>query len=349
MIPSEINVMTEHTLLCVEKKTKDPLLESVENFWNTDCLRINPDETSVYDTFLDDLQYNVLEKRYEVGLPWKLDPVTAGLPDNFTNSKRRLMSNIKSMKKKPDMLKEYHGIIKTQLQQGVIEENPNEEITKKPVHYLPHRAVVRDDKTSSKVRIVYDGSAKVSKDLPSLNDCLLKGPSLNPLIIEILLRFRLYPVAFVCDVQKAFLQINIKKEDRDVLRFLWVDDPFKADTEIVTYRFCRVLFGLTSSPFLLNGTLREHFKKYIDTNPEIVNSLMKSLFVDDFAGGGQNDVDVYKKFTCLIEILKEASFNVHKFFSNDENLNEKIRKLMDSSDLQNLTQNPKEVLTMFLE
>ena len=327
--------MPEHTLLCVDNETNDPLLESVENFWNTECLGINPDETSVYDTFLDDLQYNVLEKRYEVGgLPWKLDPVTAGLPDNFTNSKRRLMFNIKSMKKKPDILTEYHAIIKTQLQQGVIEESP-EEITKKFVHYLPRRAVVRDKKTSSRVRIVYDGSAKVSKDLPSLNDCLLKGPSLNPLIIEILLRFRLYPVAFVCDVQKAFLQINIKKEDRDMLRFLWVDDPFKDDTEIVTYRFCRVLFGLTSSPFLLNGTLREHFKKYIDTNPQIVNSLMKSLFGDDFAGGGQNDVDVYRKYTCLIEILKEASFNVHKFFSNDKKLNEKFRKLMYSSHLQN--------------
>ena len=72
-----------------------------------------------------------------------------------------------------------------------------------------------------------DGSAKAAKDLPSLNDCLLKGPSLNPLIIEILLRFRLYPVAFVCDIQKkAFLQISIKKEERDALRFLWVDDPF---------------------------------------------------------------------------------------------------------------------------
>ena len=168
-----------------------------------------------------------------------------------------------------------------------------------------------------------------------MNDSLLKRPSLNPLIIDILLRFRLYPVAFVCDIQKPFLQINIKKEERDALRLLWVDNPCKPNPGILTCRFCRVLFGLTSSPFLLNGTLREHFKKYIDTNPFIVNSLMKSLFVDDFAGVGQNDVDVYNKYARLIKILKEASFNLHKFFSNDENLNKKVRKLVDSSDLQN--------------
>ena len=157
----------------------------------------------------------------------------------------------------------------------------------KPVHYLPHRAVVKESKTSSKVRIVYNGSSKASKNLPSLNDCLLKGPSLNPLIIELLLRFRLNPAAFVCDIQKAFLQISIKENERNVLRFLWVDDPFSNSPSILIYRFCRVIFGLTSSSFLLNATLREHFKKYLESDPEsdVIHSLMISLFVDDFIGG----------------------------------------------------------------
>ena len=90
-ITSSTNIMTEHTLLYNDQNSiKDPLLESVENFWNMDCLGINiHDETSVYDTFLNELQYNVFEKRYEVGLPWKLDSITAGLTDNFINTARR--------------------------------------------------------------------------------------------------------------------------------------------------------------------------------------------------------------------------------------------------------------------
>ena len=60
VFPSEINIMTEHTLLRTSKNSKYPLLERVENFWNTDCLGINPNEASVYGTFLNDLQY-VLE------------------------------------------------------------------------------------------------------------------------------------------------------------------------------------------------------------------------------------------------------------------------------------------------
>ena len=153
-----------------------------------------------------------------------------------------------------------HKIIQIQLEEGIIEKCSEEEPVMKPVHYLPRRAVVKESKTSSKVGIVYNGISKASKNLPSLNDCLLKGPSLNPLIIELLLRFRLNPAAFVCDIQKAFLQISIKENERNVLRFLWVDDPFSNSPSILIYRFCRVIFGLTSSPFLLNATLREHFK-----------------------------------------------------------------------------------------
>ena len=74
----------------------------------------------------------------------------------------------------------------------------------------------------------------------------------------ILLRLRKHKVALVADIEKAFLQISVADRDRDALRFLWIDDPMKADPEIVTLRFARVPFGVTSSPFLLNATLQYH-------------------------------------------------------------------------------------------
>lgn len=55
------------------------------------------------------------------------------------------------------------------------------------VHYLPHKEVVKEDRATTKLRIVYDASAK-SRNEPSLNDCLLPGPALTPLIFDILLR-----------------------------------------------------------------------------------------------------------------------------------------------------------------
>ena len=69
---------------------------------------------------------------------------------------------------------------------------------------------------------MYNASAR--EDGPPLNDCLHTGSSLTPDILDILIRFRVQPIALVADIEKAFLMIAVKEEDRDVLRFLWVDE-----------------------------------------------------------------------------------------------------------------------------
>ena len=86
------------------------------------------------------------------------------------------------------MLREYASIINDQLDSGVIEKVVELERGEK-VHYLPHQAVIRKEATTTKVRIVYYASSKEKKSGTSLNDCLHVGPSLNPLLYDILLRF----------------------------------------------------------------------------------------------------------------------------------------------------------------
>ena len=83
------------------------------------------------------------------------------------------------------------------------------------VHYLPHHAVIRRDKETAKLRVVYDASAR-SGD-PTLNDCLYTGPKFNH---NILLRFCSYRIALTANIEKTFLMISINQRDRDALRFL---------------------------------------------------------------------------------------------------------------------------------
>ena len=115
-------------------------------------------------------------------------------------------------------------------------------------NYLPHRPVVREDKVTTKVRIVFDASVKQNSD--SLNDCLYTGPSLSPTLFGILLRSS-QNIAFTSDIEKAFLQIAIEPNDRDYLRFLWFSDAKDIDytnfenNALSEYRSCRVLFGAT--------------------------------------------------------------------------------------------------------
>ena len=117
------------------------------------------------------------------------------------------------------------------------------------MHYLPHHGVVRRDALTTKLRIVFDASSKAKRESPSLNDCLYSGPALTPTIFKILLRFSERKIALVGDIEKAFLNIGVHEQDRDVLRFLWVDSLEKEDPGLVLYRFCRVVFGVNSSTF----------------------------------------------------------------------------------------------------
>ena len=191
----------------------------------------------MHETVLDDIKFTGY--RYSVGLPWKLDHKP--LPSNYNVSYLRLKSQVKKLRQTPVILEKYNDIISQQVEEGIIEQVAELEPEGK-VHYLPHRAVVRENAETTKIRIVYDASRKDRKPGVSLNDCLHVGPSFTPMILDVLLRFRANPVALVGDIEKAFLNIEIHPEDRDCLRFLWVKDVNDANSEVIVYRFNRVVF-----------------------------------------------------------------------------------------------------------
>ena len=92
-------------------------------------------------------------------------------------------SLIKHLKQDPVILHEYDSILKNQESEGIIEESPEKLKPAGTVHYLPHNPVIRTDKSTSCVHIVYDASAK--KNGPSLNDCLETESNTLPQIINI--------------------------------------------------------------------------------------------------------------------------------------------------------------------
>ena len=159
------------------------------------------------------------------------------------------------LKKDEKLLQEYDSIFKAKLEAGIIELVPKEEEDFEGAHFLPHHGVLREDRETTKLRIVFDGSARADKNHYSLNDCLEKGPNLTPHVFEVLGKFRSYPVGLTADIEKAFHQISVNPADRDQLRFLWFKNVKEERPEIVQYRFRRLVFGLTSSPAILNGTI----------------------------------------------------------------------------------------------
>ena len=105
------------------------------------------------------------------------------------------------------------------------------------------------------------------------------GPSLLPSVYDILLQFRSGKIGLVSDIKQAFLNIAIAEEHRHLLRFLWYENFDADDPEVIILRFTRVVFGLTSSPFLLNGTISSHVSQNIFNEIHNVEVLKKLLRV----------------------------------------------------------------------
>ena len=210
---------------------------------------------AVIENFEKQLKFN--GQRYVTKLPFVKDPYT--LPDNYLIAKSRLETNFKRLQTDPKLLQSYDDVIKEYLSYGIVEKvtasNTNY------VHYLPHRTVVRDERETTKLRVIFDASAKY-KGFPSLNELLDPGPCLLPHLFDTLIRFRLGKIALISDIKQAFLQIQINTEHRDFLRFLWYDD-IRTDFPTSVLRFTRLVFGLTSSPFILNATIKFHLSQYL--------------------------------------------------------------------------------------
>ena len=187
----------------------------MQKFWNLESVGVSKNEFDVCKNFEADISF--ANNGYEVKLPFKSEH--GMLDDNFLLCKSRLKNLFDGkFTKDPDLFKRYNEIIKDQIESRIIERAPESHIVGE-THYLPHKSAVRDEKATAKLRIVLDASAKANGS-HSLNDCLYSGPSLTATLFGVLLRFRIHNIAFVGDIEEAFLQTGSHPSHRDFVRFL---------------------------------------------------------------------------------------------------------------------------------
>ena len=153
-----VNLTATHVLK-VEASVvnRDEIAFELGKFWDYESLGIRNDSLCLYDKFVSKVEFT--EGRYQVQLPFKEDHEL--LPDNFALCKSRLVSLLKRLNLKPEVLKHYDDVIRDQDKQGIVEpvgQGTNNGVGK--VHYLPHHEVIRVDKDTTKLLIVYDASAQ---------------------------------------------------------------------------------------------------------------------------------------------------------------------------------------------
>ena len=283
------------------------------------------DQGVVYQEFREQLSRNPEEGWYEAALPWKGDHPP--LVNYLNGSLRRLQTQVRKLRK-TGKIGEYDKIIREQLEEGIVERAPKEVNGRE--FYMPHRAVIREGAESTKMRVVYDCSARDGERSPSLNDCLDIGPPLQNKLWDVLVRGRFHPVALAGDLKKAFLQVRVKEEHRDALRFHWLRSVDSSEVEVL--RFTRALFGLGPSPFLLGGVIEQHLVSWREKRPESGAEISRSMYVDDLMSGASDVPKAQVLKSDATEIFADACFQLHKWHSNAPELEDQCNKPEDNEE-----------------
>ncbi|KAK7571949.1 hypothetical protein V9T40_014421 [Parthenolecanium corni] len=260
-------------------------------------------------------------KRYEVGWPFRDDDPE--LDDNFGLAFGRLLSLYRNLSKDEVMLRAYDRLIKEDLEKDIVETvNLRAPTRKGKVHYLPHRAIIRVGK-STPIRIVFDAGAKNGKLAHSLNDLILKGGNWVKDVPAVLLRFRRYGVALTADITRAFHQIAIAPDDRDVVRFLWLRDITKPPSRdnLCVYRFKRMAFGVVASPFLLTAVIRHHLKTYPNEFADIVD---RDLYADNLITSLPRSIDGEQFYRTEKSCFEDMSMNMTQWVADCSELRSKF-------------------------
>ena len=290
------------------------------------CDRCEGEEAPSGESVLQEFEQSVSfsDGRYQVGLPWKPDGSVSQLESNRELAEARLRGLTKRLDKDPALRDKYDRVLQEMEEAGVIEEVPAGELESEyPTFYLPHRPVLKET-GSLKVRPVFDASAKGPSGV-SLNDCLEVGPSVLPSVSEVLIRFRRWKVAVTADLSKAFLQVGLRREDRDCHRFLW-----QRDGKLRVMRFCRVTFGVNSSPFLLMATIRHHLALYQAT--PAVTEMINNFYVDDLVSGADSEEEASDLLHEAQTVMAEAGMCLTKCVSNSPMVFDKSQTLSGSDD-----------------
>ena len=232
------------------------LSEQLRKFWEIENITTSSEPIdNICEKLFTDSLTRLSNGKFQVKLPFDTANDSRKLGFSHYTAQKRLIQMERRRLLNSEFNTLYINFMKEYETLGHMERVPVDELTL-PINrsfYLPHHAVLKTSSQTTKLRVVFDGSAKSSSG-QSLNDLLLCGPTLQDDIFTHLCRLRFYPIVLLADVEKMYRQVFIDPEHRNFLKILWRDSP---DEPIVEYRLTTVTYGTKPASFLAI-TLRTH-------------------------------------------------------------------------------------------
>ena len=306
----------------------------LKSFWEIES---EPTEKPLYSQkdqkilnhFEESIKFDDTTQRYEVQIPF--NEKLQDLKENKEICQKICVSQENRFKYKPDLKIGITKVFNTLKEEGVIQKVNEKEKSKNQCHYIPWHSVIRQNHPTTPIRIVNNASKKDENGL-SLNDCQATGPNLYPDLQGLLINWRRYHIAVICDISKMFLQLQIPVEQQDLHRFFIKSD---LNELLEIWKYTRVLFGSTSSPFLAIAASRYHAKseKMQKECPLAVKMVLSGeLYMDDSITGAATKEQALELYQQIVKFFKSMNMNVHKFNSNDESFLSEIPEHQKSQE-----------------
>lgn len=299
--------------------------ELLKKFWEIEADTVNEkqiltEEEKQCESFFAETTSRGKDGRYTVRLPFKTPNPEFKVKNSKKIAEKRVISLVSRLSKNKEMQTKYQKVLDEYLQLGHMEKVPEKERNDLKGIYLPHFAVVREDKDTTQVRIVFDASCKGENGV-SLNDLLMIGPALQPTLRHILMKWRLYPICLSADIVKMYRQIKVAEQDIDFQRIVWQET---SDHEINEYRLLRVTFGTACAPYLAVKVLQQVAEDEKEKYPKAATRVKEDFYMDDLLTGVETVEEGLHMYNEINGLVEEGGFSLQKWSSNSEELLQKI-------------------------
>lgn len=296
--------------------TNDMLRQQIERFWIQESIPEGASYTVEEETceqYFAKTTTRDSTGRFQVRLPMKPEVI---LGDSKKLALRRLLSLERRFVRNPALKSEYVKFMDDYREQNHMSlvtkdcDNGTEE------YLLPHQAVIRAESKTTKIRVVFDASAKTTFGTTP-NEKLIAGPNLQRELIDIILRFRTHAYVLTADVAMMFRQILVDKRDRSYQRILWRKTP---DENINTFELNTVTYGTSCAPYLAIRCLRQLAEENGADLPQAAKAVREDCYMDDVLTACNTMEDAIKLQKQLSELLKRGHFHLRKWRSNNSKI-----------------------------
>ena len=260
------------------------------------------------------LSYDEQAEVWTTTYPYKRDPSV--LEDNYDTALKVLKRRENRLIKDQYLLENYSAQIKDFEQRGVIRKMTEKEIQlwTGPVRYVDHREVIKEGSTTP-VRIVINSSFRSNNEL-SLNDILMKGPNVLTSLLQVLVKWRMFPVGFLGDISKMYHNVGTGEIEANLRRLLWRECEQNRPPDV--YCFEKVTFGDRPAGCIVVSALQATAEMFSHYSKKAAHVLKQDSYMDDTLSG-DNSIKEAKDLVSNIEtIARKGGFKYKKFIFSGE-------------------------------